>query len=307
MNRGWARTLALASLLPLAATLGCEALTARPFAGTVMQLTITGVTPATIPAGKHLELWARTQYDDIVRVPAYYDLANGKSAFGLMIRQAISLNDPCMLDVYYFHKGAGNLLTSPAAYPPSVTVAGVTQTDAEQAQQVIDRINQLTVASASGVPLLAVLPFDPTPPPSIPASTPPDQRLEICNAYKDNGTTGFATGADLTYIANPYQITGPLHGNVYGFANYSSVTPPANYDGYRLDSPLNLKGVQEIFFTVEGDTVDPLNRGPLFLISKRTPGGADVVHFELSSPDPMVNVSGTAALLVDLDEDPVQF
>ena len=77
--------------------------------------------------------------------------------------------------------------------------------------------------------------------------------------------------------------------------------------GLRIDSPLNLKGVREIFFTVEGDTVDPLNRGPLFLTSTMTPGGVDVVHFDLTSPDPAVNVSGTAALLVDLDQDPVQF
>ena len=98
----------------------------------------------TIPAGQHLELWARTQYDDIVRVNGYYDLGDGKTANGLMIRQAISLNDPCMIDGYYFAgNGNGNLLTSPAAYPSSVTQAGVTQTAADQAQQVIDRINQL--------------------------------------------------------------------------------------------------------------------------------------------------------------------
>ena len=307
MNRGWARTLALASLLPLAASLGCDALTARPFAGTVMELTFAGVTATTIPAGKHLELWARTQYDDIVQVSGYYDLANGKTATGLMVRQAISLADPCMLDTYYFGKGAGNLLTSPAAYPPSVTVAGVMQTDVDQAQQVIDRINQLTTAGTTG-PLLAVLPYDPTVPPTIPSAAAPADRLAACDAYKDNGTPGFVTGADLTYIANPYQITAPLHGYVYGFVSFTSLTPPSNYDGFRIDSPLNLKGVREIFFTVEGDTVvDPLNRGPLFLTSTMTRDGIDVVHFDLTSPDPAVNVSGTAALLVDLDQDPVQF
>ena len=173
-----------------------------------------------------------------------------------MIRQAISLNDPCMLDGYYFHNGNGNLLTSPAAYPPSVTVAGVTQTDAEQAQQVIDRITQLTTAGTTG-PLLAVLPYDPTVPPSIPPSTSPTDRRSICDAYIA-GTPSYPNSSDLTYIANPYQITAPLHGlGIYGFVSFTSLTPPANYDGFRIDTPLNLKGVQEIFFTVEGDTVDP--------------------------------------------------
>ena len=72
MKRGWARTLALASLLPLAASLGCDALTVHSFAGTVMELTISGVTRRDAAADQHLELWARTQYDDIVRIDPYY-------------------------------------------------------------------------------------------------------------------------------------------------------------------------------------------------------------------------------------------
>jgi hypothetical protein len=56
MNRGWARTLAFASLLPLAASVGCDALTVRSFAGTVMQFTFDGITASTIPANQHLEL-----------------------------------------------------------------------------------------------------------------------------------------------------------------------------------------------------------------------------------------------------------
>src|SRR5437764_1700068 len=120
MNRGWARTLALTSLLPLLASLGCDTLTVRSFAGAVMQFTISGVTAQTLTPAQHLELWARTQYDDIVRIEGYYDLANGKSSPGLMIRQAISLKDPCMIDGYYFADNPnGNLLTSPAAYASS--------------------------------------------------------------------------------------------------------------------------------------------------------------------------------------------
>lgn len=304
MNRGWARTLAFASLLPLAASLGCDALTVRSFAGTVMQLTLSGVTEQTIPAGKHLELWARTQYDDIVRVDGYTNLGTGRTAYGLMLRQAISLKDPCMIDGYYFQNEKndptkGNLLTSAAAYPSAVTQNGVTQTPEEQAQQVIDRIHQLTDAPGAIAPLIAVLPYDPNVPPAVPDAATPMDRRAACDAY--------VAASDLTYIPNPFQVTAPLHGFVYGFVKYTSLTPPANYDGYRIDSPLNLKGVQEIFFTVEGDTVDPKNRGPLFLTSQRTQGGIDVVHFDLIHADPMGTASGTAALLVDLDQDPVQF
>lgn len=302
MNRGWTRTVLFASLLPLVASAGCDALTVRSFAGTVMQFTLTGVTAQTLPAGQHLELWARTQYDDIVRVPGYTDLTNGVTANGIMIRQAISLKDPCMIDGYYFPNNPnGNLLTSPAAYASAINNGGVTQTPEQQAQQVIDRITQLTTNTtiASGGPLLAVLPYDPKVPPTLPDTTSSADRRAACDAY---------TGDDpLAYVPNPYQLTAPLKGTVYGFPKFLSVTPPSDYDGFRIDTPLNLKGVREIFFTVENDNVDPANRGPLFLISKLSQGGIDIVHFDLVGADPTITASGTAALEVDLDNDPVQF
>jgi hypothetical protein len=304
MNRGWARTLGFLSLLPLLGSVGCDALTVRTFAGTVMEFTIDGVTAQTIPANQHLELWARTQYDDIVRVEGYYDLANGKSTPGIMIRQAISLKDPCIIDGYYFLNSGGNLLTSPAAFPTSSQLGGITQTPEEQAQQVIDHIHQLTDPPGATGPLLALLPYDPAVPPAVPDSATPDERKQACDAYLAQPDPAQAFN---TYIANPYQITAPLHGYVYGFKKFVSIVPPANFDGYRIDTPLNLKGVQEIFFTVEGATVDPLNRGPLFLISERSLNGNDVVHFDLIHADPMGTATGTAALLVDLDQDPVQF
>ena len=167
MNRGWARTLAFASFLPLCAAAGCDALTVRSFAGTVMQFTFTqSVKQNSIPAGSHLELWARTQYDDIVRVPGYYDLTNGLTTNGIMIRQAISLTDSCMLDTYYApteaNKSAGHSLTTGAAYPSTITTAGVTQTPDQQAQQVVDRINQVTTNPniRSGGPVLAKAAFN---------------------------------------------------------------------------------------------------------------------------------------------------
>lgn len=307
MKRGWARTLLLASLLPLASTLGCDALTVRSFAGTVMQFTFEGVTAQAIPAGQHLELWARTQYDDIVRVPGYYDLGKGLTANGIMIRQAITLDDPCMIDGYYLNKlGLGNLLTTPAAYPTSVSSGGVTQTPEEQAQQVIDRIHQVTDEPSiqSGGPLLAVLPFDTAVPPAVPAAASSTERRTACDAYITNPD---GTPHPLAYVPNPFQLTAPLHGTSYGFVKFISVSPPSNYDGFRIDTPLNLKGVREIFFTIEGTTVDPKNRGPLFLTSQLSQGGVDIVHFNLIHADPMGTASGTAALEVDLDQDPVQF
>jgi hypothetical protein len=299
MNRSWAPTLALCSLVPLMASLGCDALTVRPFAGTVMQFTLTGA--AVTPPGQHLELWARDQYNDIIRINPFYDFANGKTSLGLMIRQAISLDDPCITD------DKGNLLTSAAAYPTSITQNGIVQTPQEQAQQIIDRINQLQHSIIGGGPLLGVLPYDPTPPPPSTLATDPtvtaDQRLKACNDYRG--------ASELTYVPNPLQLTAPgapgtsSHGAIYGFAQFITITPPQNYNGFRLDTPINLKGVQEIFFTVEGNTVDPTNRGPLYLISTLTPGGREVVHFDLTAPNG--GVSGAAALYVNLNEDPVQF
>ncbi len=65
--------------------------------------------------------------------------------------------------------------------------------------------------------------------------------------------------------------------------------------------------MQGIFFTIGGGDVDADNRGPLFLISQKTQGGIDIVHFDLTHADPNGTASGTAALEVDLDNDPVQF
>src|SRR3954449_10660595 len=95
-------------LLPLLGA-GCDSLSARSFAGTVIIMSLHGA--SVTPPGQHLELWARNQYNDIIRINPYYDEANGKTHNGLMIRQAISPTDPCIIDDH------GNLLTTAAAYP----------------------------------------------------------------------------------------------------------------------------------------------------------------------------------------------
>jgi hypothetical protein len=301
MKRGWTRTLLVTSLLPLmvSALVGCDALGVHPYAGSIIQLSVANA-PVT-PAGQHLELWARNANNDIIRIEPFVDLTNYVTAQGMMIRPAISLKDPCMTD------GHGHLLTSATAYPSSVTIAGVTQTPPEQAQQVIDRINQL--APAVGNVLLAVVPYDPTPPPTIPDGTSPEDRQTLCDNFM------FTTDPDkksipTRYVANPKQITAPINGTVYGFIAFTTISPPTNYDGFRLDTAVNLKGVQELFFTletVEPKDVDPLHRGKLFLTSELTQGGRDVVHFELRHADPNDLASGSAAVLFNLDEDPVQF
>jgi len=280
--------LVLASLLPLATSLGCDALGANAFAGTIMQLTVANA--SVTPPGQHLELWARDQFDDIIRIRPFYDETNFETTFGLMVRQAISLDDPCLIDA------EGHLLTDASAYPGPVTIAGVTQSPAQQAKQVVDRINQL--APPGQTPLLAVLPYDPNTPPTLPAGTAPADRLAACTAYRNKGP--------LTYIANPLQITAPAHGTVYGFIRFISVSPAEDYDGFRLDTPINLAGVQEIFFTTETDNVDPNHRGPLYLTSMRTTSGREVVHFELVHADAGGTESGGAALYVNLDQDSTQ-
>ena len=212
---------------------GCG-LDVRLFAGTIMEFTVANA--GMTPVGEHLELWARDPYDDILRIDPFYHESAHQSAYGLMIRQAISLDDPCIID------DAGHLLTDASAYPTTVTTAGVSQTPAEQALAVVQRIVQL--APAQQPPLLAVLPWDTTPPPSLPPDATPAERLAACTAYED--------ASDRAYVANPLQITAPAHGAVFGFIRFISTEPAENYDGFRLDTPVRLQGVQEILLHARG-------------------------------------------------------
>jgi hypothetical protein len=303
MIRSLLRTLVLASLLlPLAATLGCDQLSVHSFAGATLQFTLSA--PAITPAGQHLEVWARNANNDIIRIEPFYDQNAYLTTPGLIIRTAISPDDPCMTD------DKGNLLTSADAYPGPVKFGSVTQSPAQQAQQIQQRIAQL---NPMGMPALkAVLPWDhvcsdPKDPKSCVTNTPamvpmnptPEQRKAACDVYR---------GSDLAYVPNPLQITAPLHGAVYGFTDFLTMTPPTNYNGFRLDTKVSLKGLQEIFFTIEGDTVDATMRGPLYLVSKRVPGGVDVLQFQLSEdPTNPSGASGAVAVYTDLDQDPVQF
>jgi hypothetical protein len=323
-------------LLLCIAVCGCS-LDVSPFAGTVVQMTITGATPDR--AGQHLELWARDQYDDVVRVTGSFDYTPLDSSqttrlfpYGITIRPAVTMDDPCMIDVQ------GRLLTKAEAYSDS-NVAGVRQSPEEQAQQVRTRIAQLTSTNScdgsGGSPvyhcghqsttLLAAVAYEldddqghlqsvtGAPPrtcetlPSgqstsgcIPYDAAPADRLAACRAF-------FAT-SPLAYAPNPLQITAPIHGALYGVVTYMTTTPPSAFSSIRLDSNVKLSGARELWMTTESDQVDPLHRGPIFLDGTTDRGGQEVDHFDLTPPlDSTLAVSGTAVLLDELDQDPVQF
>lgn len=283
--RAWA-------LVVLSLGAGCD-LSVHPFAGTIVQMSIIG---AKVSApGKHLELWTTDQYGDVIRVSAKNKSMTGDSP-GMRIVTAITLDDPCMIDA------KGNLLVTPDAYPSTVVVDGQTQDPQQQADTVINRIKQVLSIDDGGLQgtpsLLAVIPFTTSLPPVLdPMTTSAAARLAACNQYWTD---------PLAYTPNPAQFTNPQHGQVYGFVAFQTQDPPAGYDGLRMDSPDNLFGAQELFMTVENDAVDAHNRGPLFLEGLPLPvqdAGRGWVEFNLSGQ----NVSGTAALLVQADQDPTMF
>ncbi len=273
--------------LPLccAALFGCDALTVHPFDGSVLVMSIQqDATAGETPAGRHLELWARDRFDDVERLPLYYDAAEYQTTYGVVVRRAIALDDPCMIDAH------GNRLVDAAAWPDTVDEGGVLQTPDQQAAQVRNRIAQLNAPPDGTQPssLLALVPWEPTPPPAIDAAATAADRLAACQAWW--------AASPLAYTPNPLQITSPLHGYVFGFLAYVTATPPTDYDGIRIDTPVNLDGLQELFVTDEGATVDVTMRGAVYLASKPSPGGNDVAHFDLAGP----SASGTLAVLAAL-------
>lgn len=284
------------ALLPLLFLLqvGCDAFTVKPFAGAVIELEIFGAT-ASAP-GEHLELWARNQFDDVLRLPILYAGKAGPSRHGLQVRLAVDPRDPCLID------RGGHLLTSSDAYPRSITVAGVIQTPDEQAQQVRNRLAQLNgpPLGRQASSLLAVVPYyddrlRPRPDADADPRVPAAQRLADCTAYWN--------ASPFSFTGNPAQVTAPLHSIAYGFIGYTTVDPPTSISGIRLDTPVHLKGLRELWLTQESaplEAVDPQHRGPVFLVGSVDGGGRRVLHLTLTSPLP--GVSGSAAVLADLDE-----
>lgn len=316
MKRGW---VGLALVFALQASTGCD-ISAKPFAGTIIQLVLEGIPPN--PPGEHLELWARNANDDIIRINGTYffeDKVGKRPAAtltppGLTIRNAYDFSDPCIIDA------SGNLLITAAAYPKDTVIAGIKQTPEEQAAQVRARIAQLTAPANCAYPgapatfcgaqaagnALGVSPFDPTTRPTVAFDAPAAERLAACRDYW--------LASPLAYTPNPYQITAPLHGTLWGMMPYTTTTPVSGFEGLRLDTPVNLKGIRELFVTRETfdqddmvnnrpDGVDPIHRGPVILQGYPNRGGNYVIHFDLTGS----GGSGAAALYVDLDSDPIQF
>jgi hypothetical protein len=332
------------ALLSLAFSLGCD-ISAKPFAGTIIEMTISGATA--LPPGQHLELWARNQYDDTVRVSGIFDTTvNNKTTrlfpFGFTVRPLITFDDPCMIVTDPTSKHVGALLTKAEAYDDA-DVAGVHQTPEEQAQQVRTRIAQITPSSdCDGSPdstnpalvgyhcghqgtavLYGAIAWELVdangaatstfiePPVTcqthgnvsgcIDYNATPAERLAACQSYWGQ--------SPLAYTPNPLQITGPLHGQLYGEFTYISLQAPGIFDSIRIDSDVALKGIQELWMTVESkDSIDVLNRGPIYLDGTPGEGGREIVHIDLTPPfGSTATVSGSAALNVGLDQDPVYF
>jgi hypothetical protein len=295
---------------------GCD-LTVRPFSGTILALSLRGAAPST--PGQHLELWARSQYDDIIRINSTYDAPKPGDPqttvrlypFGFAVRPVITLDNPCVID------DSGNLLVTAAAYPDTVVLDGVTQTPEDQAASVRARIRQLDSTSicdgSGGNPLshcgeqastmLGAVGWDAalaTPPTQmdIPFDTAPGDRLARCKAYWDS--------SPFAYTGNPAQQTAPAHGQLLGAIAYQTSVPPSGYDGITITSPTSLVGARELWITVEGDTVDPLHRGPVYLQGFPDDGGSYDLHFDLRAPaNSSLAVAGSAALLVGLDSNPI--
>jgi hypothetical protein len=305
---------------------GCEHFAVNPFAGSKIQLTMTGADPT--PPGHHLELWARNGDQDIVRLlagSAPDSCLNNANACtnsagysptlsGYAIVSAVDIGDPCMID------GTGNLLWSPDAQ------SGATDADRLlQAQAVEKRIHELTDLQPK--PLLALVSYDdgaaqrpvraPDQPsctklgkPCIPDDATAPTRLGACLA--------FWSQSPFAYTGSPLQLTRPVHGTLFGMLDFASITPAQTLGGIQVISDFALRDLRELWFTeptAKVATLDPDQidckaapdtcRGALFLQGNAGPAQNGIFRFDLSSPQG--TVSGTASVLTRLDEDPVQF
>ena len=126
------------SLTALVFGTGCD-ISAKPFSGTVLQMSILGAQP--LPADNHLEFWARTANDDIARLSTIYEttargrvqtMVNGEliDPRGFVIVPAITMGDQCMID------DKGNLMTTAGAWKPTV-IFDTPQTPDEIAAQIL--------------------------------------------------------------------------------------------------------------------------------------------------------------------------
>jgi hypothetical protein len=233
-------------------------------------------------------MWGRTSNDDILRLGYSLTTRETNEIQGFMIRTAVTLTDPCMIN------DAGFLLTDPRAYPSTISFHGVTQTPAEQAGQIILQIrNVLDVADGGLQPnsMLLAMPWDETPEPVIDANAQPAVRKTACQAYW--GLSPYA------YTPAPLTLTAPAHGLAMGPIAYSTSVPLNSVDSIPLVSHYDLSNLQEFWMTLESvppAMVDPAHRGPPYLQGYRVNRGDGTANFDLTGSDP--GVTGSLVLIL---------
>lgn len=319
-----ATRLLLGIALCVSAASGCDHFRVEPFHGSKILMTLSGL-PTTAP-GHHVELWARESPDgslehqyidrllaadgsrrpdghpcgkDETCVPAAYAIAPAVAFSGS--GESFQLTDGCMIDA------AGHLLWQPEASPR--------EGDAPQgelgAKAVLRRIHQLTDGAAS--PLLALVSIDDHEGerPAVDESQPPAERLAACQKFW--GASPWA------YSGNPFQLTAPVHGQMYGPLDFTSVDPPQILGGIAITSDWALHDAVELWLTDSAASIADLDpseidcatradtcRGRVLLDGAASPGGRNAIHFELSSPS-SASAGGSATIQVRLDEDAQPF
>jgi hypothetical protein len=267
-------------LLGAGALAGCDGLAVTSFGGTNMALQLRG--SGVSAPGQHLEMWGRNSNDDILRIG--YQLTPGQpEVYGFMIRTAVSLTDPCMIN------DSGYLLTDPRAYPGNIVAAGIVQTPDEQAKRITLLIRYVTSVSQGGLQtssLLLTMPYDATPEPMLAADAGPGARTQACNAYWN--------ASPYAYTPAPLTLSAPTHGVTMGAVDYSTSVPQDSFGSIDFTSLYDLRDLQEFWLTVESKppgAVDPLHRGPSYLEGKRVQRGDGTLNFDLTGSDPAVTGS----------------
>jgi hypothetical protein len=135
----------------------------------------------------------------------------------------------------------------------------------------------------------------------------------------------FWAKAPFAYTGSPLQTTHPVHGVLYGVADFVSMTtatnpaPPQILGGIHIDTDWALLHAREMWFTQTTATLaalDPSNtdctgsaatcRGTVVLDLVEVPGGTGTIAFA-QGPSMGGGLSGAASIQIALDQTPEQF
>jgi hypothetical protein len=308
---------------------GCDALGVNTFQGSWIALSLNW--PLSAPAqmgaqpqpmllgpGEHLDLWAQFADGSAVRVPAnqFTEPPTNNLVFpGFNVLPALDPNDVCLID------SNGNDLLSAQAQPgPDQELQQMAEV--EKVREVVSTTTSILPAGGvmgkAPVPLLALTQYDP-PPSSMDAmvlatldTTPGDA------AAREAFCPGFLLRHPDYYQGNPEQLTGAIHGPLFGFFNFSTVgpqfqtdnpatfLPPQEYGGITITSNTSLNGVTGLLLTVETMT-PPTMPGMVLVAGVPLPAadsGRGAIRFELVVMDQGMAVPvGTASVLTNLDQE----